>query len=132
MKTLQAEVKSARKSKEGKREVVSTITYPEYESLTEAIHALSEGTCLKLVNAQVATNEKNRARAEAVGTPTEKALQQEAFQRLLSTTEGTQRLASVTGDTVRFTALIADTIKLLKEEKGIKDDEEADAEPASA
>lgn len=139
MKMVKAPVKSARKSKLDEkgnkvRTEVGTAEYPEYDTVDEARHALSDGVVLKLVNAQVATNAKNNVRAEAVGTPSEKALISEAFSRLTGTAEGMARLAAVQGDTTRMQALISEVVEELKKEKGIakpaddaEDGEEADA-----
>jgi hypothetical protein len=127
MKTVKAEVKSAQKNSEGKRVTVAEINYPEYETLDEAIKALSEPTCLKLVNAQVATNEKNRARADAVGTPSEKALQQEAFARIVANADLTKKFMEVTGDQTRTTAFLAEIVAQIKAEKGIVDEAGTDA-----
>jgi len=130
MKQITSEVKSARlkgggETADKKRVVVGTATYPEYEILSEAIEALGEKTILDLVNAQVATNEKNRVRAEAVGTPSEEKLKNEAFQRILNSDDLRERFRQNTGNQVAINAIINEVVNQIKVEKGIavEDDE---------
>lgn len=124
----EVEVKSAAKSKDNKREVVAKIDYPEYETLDEAVKALSEARALELCNVQVATNAKNEARAAATGVPSQSKLKEEAFMRLA---QHPHKLQEVAGDAVRLNALLEAEILLIKKEKGI-DQETLDTEAVSA
>lgn len=67
MKMHSAEVKSESK-------VVATVDVPEFETLSEAVTALSEATCLGLINTQNATNIKNVARASFNTKPSKKKI----------------------------------------------------------
>ena len=139
-----ADVMSARKSNPvtnpatGKtkrvREVVGKAEWDHYLTLAEAVSAMGETTILALANSQNGTNAKNAVRSAAVGAPSEKSLQQEAFMRLASTEAGQAQLKAVAGDPVRFAALLADTVATIKTEKGLEDDEDTtdEEEPAVA
>lgn len=148
-----AEVSSARKNKQdpvtkdwiapdgtnlgpkGKktRVKVGNVNYVEYETTEEAQRALTDAVCLKFINAQVETNAKNTARAEAVGVPSDKTLRNDAFVRLATTTEGQAALAGCIGDQPKLDALVEETMAALRIERGIsavgtENDDEDEAE----
>ena len=107
------------KDVKSKGDVVGTAKYAEYDSTAEAVEAIGEKTCLGLINAQVRTNSMNAVRAEATGTPSEKALRKEALS--LITMEEFQAAA---GNPVALEELINRKVSDLKEAR------EADAEEA--
>lgn len=131
------EVKSARGTRpdgtkrDGKtREVVGKVRYPIYDSLDESVKALSEPVVLGLVNTQVATDAKNRFRADAVGVPSEKALQSEALNKIINLPngEGIAMLQKASGDPTQMAALMAKYVAIIKTEKGLDKPETEDAD----
>ena len=126
MKTMTADVKSARKSKDGKRETVAQASWPVYETLHEAVAAEGEKEILDLSNTQRGTNAKNAARSAATSSPSEKVLRDKAFMQLATTAEGQARLAEVSSDPVRFAALIDEIVDELKAAEGTDDELEAE------
>lgn len=140
MKTLKTDVTSSRKKGGGNftndkgeviRQIVSSATYSEYDSLPEAVNAIGTETCLAHINAQIATNAKNKARAEAVGAPSETALREEATMRLMQDPGGLMQIGQAAkdaaGDPVRYKALmdsvLSAVITQIKTERGISTDE---------
>ena len=139
MITCKASVTSARKkgggyflNDKGKRirQEVGTISYPEYETFAELIQAEGETNVLKYSNAQIATNAKNKARAEAVGTVSETELNRLAMIRVTQP-ENLPKIAALqtqaAGDAnlyrSLFDQLIASTVAEIKAEKNIEDDD---------
>jgi hypothetical protein len=107
---------------------VSDVSYLEYDSIEEAIQELGKAKCLDHINAQVATNAKNLARAQAVGGPTEKDLMNEVFNRVASNTELMAEYVKYAGDKARQQAFMSKQLADLKAEKGIVEDEDEAAD----
>lgn len=141
MKLCKAEVTSSRKKgggyftdDKGKRirQVVSSTEYPEYETFEELIKAEGEGNVLKFANAQIATNAKNKSRAEAVGTISDTELNRLAVIRLTTSADSLSKLGELqrqaNGDAKLYESLFAQlleaTVSQIKAEKGISDDED--------
>ena len=108
MKTEVVEVKS-------KSEVVAKVETPVYDTLAEATSALGEEVCLKLVNTQNATNLKNKARAEATGAPSTRALQMEV---LAGFTPLDPEWQAAIGDPSKIGALVEKRVAELKAKRG--------------
>ncbi len=123
MKSETAPVKSARvkgggRTSDGKQIEVGTATYNVYETVSEAIQALSETIVLSRINAQVRTDALNKVRAEAVGTPSDESLRLE----VISDPAVQQKLAACNGDIARVKAVLDAAVADLKQAKGIVDE----------
>lgn len=83
------------------QKVVGVAEYPEYDTLQEAVDAMTDKTILTLVNAQVRTNALNRVRANATGIPS----RSEFEAQVLSLPENFEKLKTVLGDPNQFKIL---------------------------
>jgi len=125
--TKSVDVKSARKAADGKRAVVAAAELEFFDTLAEFVEAKGEKRTLELALTQNNTNIKNQARAAAVGEPSEKALQNEAFMRIAMAAPGTSlstQAQACAGDPTRFADFVQSVVDTIKAERGIVDDEE--------
>lgn len=88
----------------GKSTKVADASYPEYETISEAVDTLGEDKALELINAQVRTNEMNRTRAlYRPGEPSKTLLRSKALGRISG-----EEFMSCAGDVEKIEALIKD------------------------
>jgi hypothetical protein len=123
METKTCAVKSQRK-------VVGQATYPQFDTVEEAISELTSDEILKLVNAQVKTNEMNRIRASVTGTVSKTQLREMAIARVTP-----DEFASAHGDREKMHSLllakeaeIKAELAQAREEAGVEDDDDVEAE----
>jgi hypothetical protein len=107
---------------------VGIARYPIYSSLKQAISEIGDNTCLKLVNAQVKTNELNRVRAANAGEMTQNRFDEavndimnsadvlvEKIQPLLSQIQAEVASGALTADT-KISVFKARRAQIYKEE----------------
>ena len=110
MQTKSSPVKSKINGKTGV--VVGTATYPEYDSVAEAMSSIPESVLLSVINVQVKTNAMNKIRQEAVGGPSKKELQAKAMQHLAVHDQAKLIEVASKGDEA-LAALIEETVQML-------------------
>ena len=104
-----------------KRAEVAKCSYAEYETCDELIAAIGAKEVLDLSNRQIATNAKNKARAEAVGTPSEASLRQDACVKAVSDPAYASRIAAASGNEALVASIINEVLEAIKLEKGIEE-----------
>ena len=113
------------------RRKVADCTYPKYETYAEIVKAEGEANLLKYGNAQIATNAKNKARAEAVVGVSDTELNRQAMLRITQP-ENMQRIVAIqqqaAGDKklyeALFTKLVEEVTAELRSEQAVDEPEE--------